>query len=84
MAKDRFSKFKRNNYGKDSISFTKLNYYKIPNRERLNDTQREFLVQKVKECNSDSGKKFLRSILVEGKIPTEKQKIVIKSILRKI
>lgn len=83
MAKDRFNKFKKSNWDKSNNIYTSLNYYKIPNRERLNDTQREYLVLKVKECFSEGDKKFLRSILVEGKIPTEKQKLIIKEIVKK-
>lgn len=83
MGKDRFNKFKRNRWDKNKNVYTQLNYYKIPNRESLDDTQREYLVQKVKECVSEGDKKFLRSILVEGKIPTEKQKNTIRQIVKK-
>ena len=83
MAKDRFKT--RASYDNTfKYGFTKMNHYKIPDRKELSDRQREWLVKTVKECNSESGKKFLRSILVENKIPTERQKIVIRDIIRKL
>ena len=84
MAKDRFSKFKKSNY---NTSFrygnNSMNHVGVGRREKLTEEQRGFILglialQGLPEYN----KKFLRSILVENKVPTEKQKQVIRKIIK--
>lgn len=83
MAKDRFSKFKKSNY---NTSFrygnNSMNHVGVGKRETLSEEQRIFILgliglQGIPEYN----KKFLRSILVENKVPTEKQKQIIRKII---
>ena len=40
------------------------------------------ILQLIKGCNTEYNKKFLRSIIVENKVPTLKQKEVIKKIIK--
>jgi len=81
MAIDRFNRFKRSNYDREfRWGNTSMNHPTMINRKPLNDTQREWLVRLTQATNKESNKKYLRSILVQGKIPTPAQKEVIKSI----
>ena len=84
MAKDRFSKFKKSNYDNTfRYGNNSMNYVGVGKREKLSEIQRGYLLgltglQSMPEHN----KKFLRSILVENKVPTLKQKEVIKKIIK--
>lgn len=82
MAKDRFSKFKKSNYSSEfRWGDTSMNYDSVGPRDKLSDKQREFILNLIRKCTKEYNKKFLRSLLVENKIPTEKQKQVIKKII---
>jgi hypothetical protein len=83
MAKDRFSKFKKSNYDNTfRYGNNSMNYVSVGKRDKLSQQQREFILQLIKGCNTEYNKKFLRSILVENKVPTLKQKEVIKKIIK--
>jgi hypothetical protein len=82
MAKDRFSRFKKSNYNNTfRYGNNSMNYVSVGKRDKLSQQQREFILQLLKGCNTEYSKKFLTSILVENKVPTVKQKIVIKKML---
>lgn len=84
MAKDRFSKFKKSNYNyglKYGNSYN-MNHIGVGKRNELSDKQRQFILDLIKKCNNDNSIKFLRSVLLENKEPTEKQKIVIRKIIK--
>lgn len=82
MAKDRFSRFKKSNYNNTfRYGNNSMNYVSVGKRDKLSQQQREFILQLLKRCNTEYSKKFLTSILVEDKVPTVKQKIVIKKML---
>ena len=84
MAKDRFSKFKKSNYDTNfRYGNNSMNHVSVGKRETLTELQRGYLMgliglKDMKEYN----KKFLRSILAENKVPTEKQKQVIRKIIQ--
>ena len=83
MAKDRFSKFKKSNYNNTfRYGDNSMNYVSVGKRDKLSQQQREFILQLIKGRNTEYNKKFLRSILVENKVPTLKQKEVIKKIIK--
>ncbi len=82
MSKDRFSKFKKSNYDTTfRYGSNSMNYTTVGKRDKLSQQQREFILQLLKRCNTEYNTKFLRSILVEDKVPTVKQKIVIKKMI---
>ena len=84
MAKDRFSRFKKSNYNTTfRYGNTSMNHNGIGKRENLDDKQRDWLINLIQNSNTtDWEVKFLRSILVENKVPTEKQKTIIKKIVK--
>ena len=84
MAKDRFSKFKKSNYNKEYRwgNHTNLNYNVIPNRKVLTKIQKDWIINLIKNIKNESSKTFLRSILEQDKVPTEKQKEIIKTIIK--
>jgi hypothetical protein len=83
MAKDRFSRFKKSNYNSEfRWGDRSMNYNVIQDRQELNKTQRDWIVSLIQKTSRESNKKFLRSILERGKVPTEKQKKAIQSILK--
>ena len=83
MAKDRFSRFNRNNwdtgfkYGYDSI-----NYKPISDRKDLSPMQEKFLIELCDRLKNPYGIEFILSVLEVGKEPTEKQKQIIKEIIK--
>jgi len=83
MAKDRFSKFKKSNYNSSfRYGNNSMNYVGVGKREKLSEIQREYLLGLIAlQGMPEYSKKFLRSILVENKVPTQKQKEVIKKIV---
>lgn len=82
MAKDRFSKFKKSNYDTTfRYGNNSMNYVSVGKRNELSEEQRGFILDLIKKCEKEYNKQFLRSILVENKVPTEKQKIVIRKII---
>jgi hypothetical protein len=85
MAKDRFSRFKRSNYDNDFRWGT--NEYgtaKHTNRDVLSDKQKDWIINVIQNRKINEWEtKFLRSILVDGKLPTQKQKDIIKRIIKK-
>lgn len=84
MAKDRFSRFKKSNYNKEfRYGNTSMNYNVIPNREDLNDEQRTYIVNLISSLPKENDKKFLRSVLERGKVPTNAQRKIIKSMIDK-
>ena len=84
MAKDRFSKFKKSNYdGNFRYGSNSMNYNVIPNREDLNDEQRKYILDLISDLPKDGDKKFLRSVLLRGKVPTNAQRKIIKSMIDK-
>ena len=82
MAKDRFSKFKKSNY---SQSFrwgnNGMNHVGVGKREKLSDKQREFILRLIPKCSKEWDIKFLRSILVTDRVPTQKQKDILNRIV---
>jgi hypothetical protein len=84
MAKDRFSRFKKSNYNKEYRwgNHTKLNYKVIPNRKPLNNIQKDWLIKLIKTLKKQSSKTFIKSILEQDKVPTEKQKEIIKALIK--
>lgn len=83
MAKDRFSRFKKSIYDTTfRYGDTSMNYVSVGKRDKLSQQQREFILDLIKRCNKEYNKQFLRSILVENKAPTEKQKIVIRKMIK--
>lgn len=86
MAKDRFSKFKKSNYDTDyrwGNTANSTNYVSVGKREVLTETQRGYLLGLMHRVGmTEYNKKFIRSILTENKVPTEKQKVVIRKILK--
>lgn len=83
MAKDRFSRFKKSNYDSNfRYGNNSMNHTGIGKREKLSKEQEQWIINLIQKINSEYSKKFLRSILVDGKVPTEKQKEVIKKIVK--
>ena len=81
MAKDRFSRFKKSNYNKQfRYGNSSMNYVGVGKRDKLNQEQRNWIINLIKKIKFDGDKKFLRSVLVTNKVPTPKQKEIIKSI----
>jgi len=84
MAKDRFSKFKKSNYNSEfRYGNNSMNYNIIPNRQDLTNEQRDWIVNLIQKIEKEGDKKFLRSVLVRGKVPTKSQKKIIESIVKK-
>jgi hypothetical protein len=84
MAKDRFSKFKKNNYDKEfRYGNNSMNWNIIPDRQNLNNEQRTYIVNLITTLPNESNKNFLRSILQTGKVPTIPQRNIIKSMIDK-
>ena len=84
MGKDRFSRFKKSNYNYDfRYGNNSMNYNVIPNREDLNEEQRKYVIELISKLPNKSDKKFLRSILERGKVPTAAQKKIIQSMVDK-
>ena len=85
MAKDRFSKFKKSNYDTNfRYGNNSMNHTGVGKRNKLDDKQRDWLINLIQNGNTtDWEVKFLRSILVENKVPTEKQKSIIKKMVKK-
>tara|TARA_R100000935_G_C2820120_1_gene159349 strand:+ start:196 stop:462 length:267 start_codon:yes stop_codon:yes gene_type:complete len=83
MAKDRFSKFKPINYNKEFKYGTdgEMNHYVIPNRKKLKEKGRNYIINLIKICKDKFNIKFLRSILVQDKKPTKKQETQIVKII---
>ena len=85
MAKDRFSKFKKSNYNNQfRYGNNSMNWNIIPNREELNDEQRNYIINLISKLSNESNIKFLRSILATNKVPTIPQRNVIKSMVDKV
>lgn len=83
MAKDRFSRFKKSNYDSNfRYGNNSMNHTGVGKRETLSKEQEQWIVNLIQKINSEYSKKFLRSILVSGKVPTEKQKEIIKKIVK--
>jgi len=84
MAKDRFSKFKKSNYNSEfKYGNNSMNYNIIPNREDLTNEQKEWIIKLIKRLKKENDKKFLRSVLEQGKVPTKVQKKIIQSMVNK-
>ena len=81
MGKDRFSRFKRENYD-SSFRYGDSTYVRsVKKEERLSSEQRDWLVKVIKSgLISEWDMDFLRRILYSNKIPTKKQKRVILKI----
>ena len=84
MAKDRFSKFKRSNWDvKAKGMYTSLNHPVILGRKKLTRPQRLWFINIIPTLGTEQEKMYLRSVLIDGKIPTSKQVKVIREILIK-
>ena len=85
MAKDRFSRFKKSNYDTNfRYGNNSMNHNGVGKRDKLDDKQRDWLINLIQNGNTtDWEVKFLRSILVENKVPTEKQKTIIKKVINR-
>ena len=85
MAKDRFSRFKKSNYNNEFRWGTNdYNSSKYSDRPKMSDNQREWVINLIKSSSTTEWEtKFLRSILVDGKVPTDKQKDIIRKIVKK-
>lgn len=85
MAKDRFSKFKKSSYDTNfRYGNNSMNHNGVGKRDKLDDKQRDWLINLIQNGNTtDWEVKFLRSILVENKVPTEKQKTIIKKVINR-
>ena len=85
MAKDRFSKFKKSNYDTNfRYGNNSMNHNGVGKRTKLDDKQRDWLINLIQNGNTtDWEVKILRSILVENKVPTEKQKSIIKKVINR-
>lgn len=84
MAKDRFSKFKKSNYDTNfRYGNNSMNHNGVGKREKLNENQRDWIINVIQTKKLNEWQlSFLRSILVENKVPTNKQKEVIKKIVK--
>lgn len=84
MAKDRFSKFKKSNYDTNfRYGNNSMNHNGVGKREKLNQQQRDWIINVIQNKKlNDWQVSFMRSILVENKVPTHKQKEVIKKIVK--
>ena len=85
MAKDRFSRFKKSNYNNEFRWGThEYNSSWYNDRVDLLDNQREWVINLIKSNKTNKWEmEFLRSILVDGKVPTDKQKDIIRKIVKK-
>lgn len=84
MGKDRFSRFKKSNY---DTSFrygnNSMNHIGVGKRERLTKEQRDWILNVIQTKSLNEWElSFMRSILVEDKVPTQKQKQTIKNIIK--
>jgi hypothetical protein len=57
-----------------------MNHVGVGKRKYLSNKQREWLVDLVRKTSSESNKRYLRSILADGKVPTQLQKNIILNI----
>lgn len=85
MAKDRFSRFKKSNYDKDFRwgNYDSINYKVKKNRKDLNPIQEKFLMKLSEVLKKPNDLNFIISVLEVGKEPTEKQKEIIKEIIKR-
>ena len=84
MAKDRFSRFKKSNYNTTfRYGNTSMNHIGVGKREELNQQQRDWIINVIQTKKLNQWElSFMRSILVENKVPTTKQKETIKKIVK--
>lgn len=85
MAKDRFSRFKRSNWDNNfrwGNDYNKPIKPKFPKRQSLNKVQKKWLADIYNRLQKQSSRNFIQSILEIDKVPTEKQKEVIRKIIK--
>jgi len=85
MGKDRFSRFKKSNYNNEFR--WGINEYSMPKytrRNTLSNKQKDWIINVIQSYKiSEWEANFLRNILVDGKVPTQKQKEIITKIIKK-